>query len=108
MIAKVLFLLAISCLSSCIASKQMMIGQETVTIQSLKIHIVPGHTFFPEGAKNYGTKGAALNGEIWVIGEMQRGRIVIDWTPLGHELHHVMSEQKPGVFTHPDLQQRGR
>lgn len=72
-----------------------------IELKNVKIHIV-GHRnrFDYAKAAAYGSPVAGYarpNNEIWLLGKMVEGKIVLDQAILGHELKHLLHFKNPNV-----------
>ena len=78
---------------------------ETVTLEKVTIHMVGDRSKMDwdrASAVGSGVLGyAKRNGEIWVLGKMVNGKIVLNQAVLGHELAHIISWENPAVMN-PD------
>jgi hypothetical protein len=71
----------------------------------IKVHVVSDRGQFSYGPYRSAAMGVAgyanTNNEIWLIGKMVGGRIIVNQTVLGHELNHLLNWQRPEI-TNPD------
>ena len=78
---------------------------EIVTLKEVTIHVVGSRKLFDwRDASAYGSPVAAYantKNEIWIIGTMVKGRIIINQAILGHELKHLMNFKNP-IIADPD------
>lgn len=74
----------------------------TIALDSLRVHIVPTWKSFPAAVQRENVQGVAWKNDIYVIGHMVDGKIVIDWKVVGHELTHLLRVKKPLLIGNPD------
>lgn len=78
---------------------------KVVVLKDVKVHIVGHRSLFSwNAAAAYGSPIAAYantNNEIWIIGTLVNGKIVINQAVLGHELKHLLNFNEPGI-ANPD------
>lgn len=78
---------------------------KVIVLKEVKIHIVGHRSLFSWNvAAAYGSPIAAYantNNEIWIIGTLVNGKVVINQAVLGHELKHLLNFKEPGV-ANPD------
>ena len=74
---------------------------ETVTLEKVTVHIVGDRrkmNWDRASAMGSGVLGyARRNGEIWVLGTVVDGRIVLNQAVLGHEVNHLLRFADPNV-----------
>ena len=79
---------------------------KVITLKEVKVHIVGHRSLFSWNvAAAYGSPVAAYantNNEIWIIGTLVNGKIIINQAVLGHELKHLLNFSEPGV-ANPDI-----
>ncbi len=79
--------------------------KKVVELPKLTVHVVGDRKDFNwEKARNPKSGIAAYantNGEIWVLGRMSDGEIMVNWVILGHELTHILRFHDP-EFADPD------
>ena len=84
---------------------------EVITLRNVTIHIV-GHRkhFNYEKASAYGSPIAGYatpSNEIWLLGKVVEGKIVVDQAILGHELKHLLHYQNKKVAKPDQLEAIG-
>lgn len=84
---------------------------KVVVLKEVKVHIVGHRSLFSWNvAAAYGSPIAAYantNNEIWIIGTLVNGKIVINQAILGHELKHLLNFNEPGVANPDTLDELG-
>ena len=84
---------------------------EVIELNNIKIHVVGDRKKFKwEKAAAYGSPVAGYatnNNEIWVLGKVVKGKIIINQAILGHELNHLLNIKDPRVANPDDLEDLG-
>jgi len=78
---------------------------EIIVLKEVKVHIVGHRNLFDWNvAAAYGSPVAAYantNNEIWILGKVVEGKIIVNQAILGHEFKHLLNFKNP-VVANPD------
>ena len=82
----------------------------TVTLKNVTVKIVASrnafeHVKFAQNDKILGY--ATRNNEIWVLGKMVNGKIIVNQGVLGHELNHLLNFANPDIADPDKLDELG-
>lgn len=71
-----------------------------IKINDVVIHIISDRKYMP--CKNKDTVGCASRDEVWVLGYLYKGKIIINSEVLGHEMWHIIQQRYPDKIHNPD------
>jgi len=78
---------------------------EVIILKEVKVHIVGSRKHFNwDVAAAYGSPVAGYantNNEIWIMGKVIKGKVVVNQAILGHELEHLLNFNN-GRIANPD------
>lgn len=84
---------------------------EVVVLKEVKVHIVGSRKLFNWNvAAAFGSPVAAYantENEIWIIGKMVKGKIIVNQAILGHELEHLLNFKENKVANPDELDALG-
>jgi hypothetical protein len=84
---------------------------EVITLKEVTVHIVGHRRLFNwDVAAAYGSPVAAYantKNEIWILGKVVQGRVIVNQAILGHEFKHLLNFRSPRVANPDQLDQLG-